>query len=385
MEVYLDNGATTRPRDEVIDKINYMLKECYGNPSSIHRMGFYAEKEVEKARKVIANYLRVCEDEIFFTSGGTESNNLAVQGIIDRYSRYGNHIITTRIEHSSIMNIFEYYEDKGYEVTYLDVDNKGFIDLDELDSSIDDNTILVSIMLVNNEIGTIQPISQVNDILKKKKSKAKLHVDGIQAFGKVDVNLKGWDIDTFSFSGHKVYGPKGIGGLYVKKGALLSPLVYGGNQERGLRSGTENTPGIVGLGKAVEILNNNQESERKKVSEVRKYFIEQVSKNIEDIRINSPINKRVSPYIVSISFLGIRGEVLVHYLEDNGVYVSTSAACSSHKKGKSHVLKSIGLNDEEIEGTIRFSFSYENNKEQIDYAVKKLKESVDEIRQIIMR
>lgn len=385
MEVYLDNGATTRPRDEVIDKINYMLKECYGNPSSIHRMGFYAEKEVEKARKVIANYLRVCEDEIFFTSGGTESNNLAVQGIIDRYSRYGNHIITTRIEHSSIMNIFEYYEDKGYEVTYLDVDNKGFIDLDELDSSIDDNTILVSIMLVNNEIGTIQPISQVNDILKKKKSKAKLHVDGIQAFGKVDVNLKGWDIDTFSFSGHKVYGPKGIGGLYVKKGVLLSPLVYGGNQERGLRSGTENTPGIVGLGKAVEILNNNQESERKKVSEVRKYFIEQVSKNIEDIRINSPINERVSPYIVSISFLGIRGEVLVHYLEDNGVYVSTSAACSSHKKGKSHVLKSIGLNDEEIEGTIRFSFSYENNKEQIDYAVKKLKESVDEIRQIIMR
>lgn len=385
MEVYLDNGATTRPRDEVIDKINYMLKECYGNPSSIHRMGFYAEKEVEKARKVIANYLRVCEDEIFFTSGGTESNNLAVQGIIDRYSRYGNHIITTRIEHSSIMNIFEYYEDKGYEVTYLDVDNKGFIDLDELDSSIDDNTILVSIMLVNNEIGTIQPISQVNDILKKKKSKAKLHVDGIQAFGKVDVDLKRWDIDTFSFSGHKVYGPKGIGGLYVKKGVLLSPLVYGGNQEKGLRSGTENTPGIVGLGKAVEILNNNQESERKKVSEVRKYFIEQVSKNIEDIRINSPINERVSPYIVSISFLGIRGEVLVHYLEDNGVYVSTSAACSSHKKGKSHVLKSIGLNDEEIEGTIRFSFSYENNKEQIDYAVKKLKESVDEIRQIIMR
>ena len=212
-----------------------------------------------------------------------------------------------------------------------------------------------------------------------------MQVDGIQAFGKGDVDLKGWDIDTFSFSGHKVHGPKGIGGLYVKKGVLLSPLVYGGNQEKGLRSGTENTPGIVGLGKAIEILNNNQESERKKVSEVRKYFIEQVSKNIENIRINSPIDKRVSPYIVSISFLGIRGEVLVHYLEDNGIYVSTSAACSSHKKGKSHVLKSIGLNDEEIEGTIRFSFSYENNKEQIDYVVKKLKESVDEIRQIIMR
>lgn len=385
MEVYLDNGATTRPREEVIDEISFMLRESYGNPSSLHRLGFYAEKKVERARDIIAEFLNVNKDEVYFTSGGTESNNIAIQGIINRNKKRGNHIITTEIEHPSVLNIFKYYEESGFDITYLKVDEYGFIDLEELEKSINDSTILVSIMLVNNEIGTIEPVGKIRSILNKKDSNAYIHVDGIQAFGKIPLKLKEWDIDSLSFSGHKIHGPKGVGGLYIKKETNICPMVYGGNQEKGLRSGTENTPGIVGMGKAVEIINNNFEDEKKYIMDLKKYLYKSIKNNISRIKINSSLDNNFSPYILNISFLGVKGEVLLHFLEDRGIYVSTGSACSSHGQGKSHVLIAIGLSNEKIEGAIRFSLSHFNTKEDIDYVVEELKKSVDEIRQITMR
>lgn len=385
MEVYLDNSATTKPRDEVIDEINYMLKECYGNPSSLHRLGLLAERKVENSRENIANFMKIRKDEMFFTSGGTESNNIAIQGIVNKNKRIGDHIVTTKIEHSSVLNVFKHYEKNGFKVSYIDVDKNGLIDLEQLEDVIGDSTILVAIMLVNNEIGTIEPIWEIKKIIKEKDSKALLHVDGIQAFGKVDLDIKSWGIDTFSFSGHKIYGPKGIGGLYMKKDLNLEPIVFGGNQEKGLRSGTENVPGIVGLGKAVEIINRNFKDEKHKVLDLKKYFADRISHEIPDIKINSFLDEKGSPYILNVSFLGVRGEVLLHFLEEKGVYVSTASACASHGSGKSHVLQAIGLNNKEIEGAIRFSFSYQNTKEEIDYATDMLKNSVEEIRKITMR
>lgn len=385
MEVYLDNCSTTKPRDEVVEEMIHILKEEYGNPSSLHRMGFNIEKKIEYTREIVANFLRVHKDEIYFTSGGTESNNLALQSIINKYHRKGKHIITTGIEHPSILNVLRHYEQKGYEITYLKVDNNGLISLDELRNSIREDTILLCIMLVNNEIGTIQPIGEIKRIIREKESEALLHVDGIQAFGKVPIDINGWDIDTFSFSGHKIYGPKGIGGLYIDKKLKLNPIIFGGNQERGFRSGTENVPGIIGLGKAVEIMGENYEEERTKVKNIKSYFINRLNKEISSIRINSPMDEWGSPYILNISFKYIRGEVLLHYLEDKGIYVSTGSACSSKGTEKSHVLSEIGLSPLDIDGAIRFCFSHENSIEDIDYAIDVLKRSVEEIRQITMR
>ncbi|EOC99931.1 cysteine desulfurase family protein [Caldisalinibacter kiritimatiensis] len=385
MIVYLDNSATTRPRDEVIDVMNNMLKIDYGNPSSLHRMGLEAEKKVESSRQIIADFLRVRKDEIFFTSGGTESNNIAIQGLINKNSRAGKHIITTEIEHSSVLNIFKAYEQRGYDITYLNVDEYGFIDIEQLENSIREDTIVVSIMLVNNEIGTIQNLKQIKKIISKKNNNVKLHIDGVQAFGKIKVDIKDLGIDTFSFSGHKIHGPKGVGGLYVRKDVNLDPIVFGGNQERGIRSGTENVPGIVGLGKAVEILRDNFTQEKEKILSLKKYFASSIQEKIDNIKMNSLLDNRSAPHILNISFIGVKGEVLLHYLERFNIFVSTGSACSSHKKGKSHVLKAINLKDQLIDGTVRFSFAYSNTKEELDFALDKLIESVNEIRKITMR
>lgn len=383
MNVYLDNSATTMPRDEVVDKMVECLKYNYGNPSSLHRMGLESEKAIENARNNISKFLNTNKDEIIFTSGGTESNNIAVQGIVSKYKRKGNHIITTKIEHPSVMNIFRYYEQNGFDVTYLNTDEFGLVDLNQLKESMSDRTILVAVMMVNNENGTIQPIEDIYDIVKKANKDTKIHVDGIQAFGKINVNLKKLRIDSFSFSGHKFHAPKGIGGLYLSKELKLPPVVHGSGQESGKRAGTENVPGIVGMGEAAEILINHFEEEVKHIREVKAYFIESVEKNIDSIRINSLSDERCAPHIVNISFMGTKAEVLLHYLENDNIFVSTGSACSSKDKSVSKVLSAMGLKDKDIEGAIRFSFSHNNQKNEIDYVVEKLKNSVEEIRKIM--
>ncbi len=383
MEIYLDNCSTTKPRKEVIDEMMDAFNNIYGNPSSLHRLGLKAEKRVEDSRQIIADALKVKPDEIYFTSGATESNNLAINSIINKQSRFGKHIITTSIEHPSVLNVIRKLEDKGYDVTYLKVDRNGIISLEELANSIRGDTILVSIMQVNNEVGSIQPTWKVKKIIKDKNSKALFHVDGVQAFGKIKIQLKNWGIDAFSISGHKLHGPKGIGALYIDNKLKLEPVIYGGEQERGFRSGTENVPGIIGLGKAVELMDKNFEKEQNYVRDLKLYFIERL-KEIDRIRINSPA-EHTSPYILNVSFEYVRGEVLLHYLENKGIYVSTTSACSSRGVKKSRVLKELGLTDIQIEGAIRFCLSYEITKEDIDYTIDVLKASVEEIRQVTMR
>lgn len=383
MLIYLDNCSTTKPREEVVKVISESMVNYFGNASSLHRLGFESEKKLKEARGYIASFLNVDPSEITFTSGGTESNNLAIQSVVNKSMKRGKHIITTKIEHPSVLNIMKNYEKLGFDITYLNVDRYGFISLEELKEEIRQDTILIAIMHVNNEVGAVQPIWEVGKIIKDKNPNIFFHVDGVQGFGKVDISLKG--IDSYSFSGHKIYGPKGIGGLYLNKKHKISPIVYGGNQEGGLRSGTENIPGIIGFGEAVKIMANNFKKEADHVLELKNYFSNKVKDEIDNIRFNTMLNESSSPYILNISFNYVRGEVLLHYLEEKNIFVSTSSACSAKGTEKSHVLVNMGLKNEEIEGAIRFCFSYENTMEDIDYTVKVLKESVEEIRQIIMR
>ena len=357
----------------------------FGNPSSLHRLGLKSEKRVEETRNILGRFLGVSSKEIYFTSGGTESNNIAIQSIVNNMRRRGNHIITTKIEHSSVLNTMKFLEKNGFNVTYLSTDEFGYIDIEEFKEKLTEDTILVSIIHVNNEIGSIQNIKKIKEIMKENNSQALLHLDGVQSFGKIEFSLRDLGVDTYSFSGHKVYGPKGIGGLYVNSTLHLNPIIFGGNQEKGLRSGTENVQGIVGLGEAVRILLDKHVLEAKYVEGLREYMVGKIQREIADIKLNTLIDKNTSPYILNISFRNTRGEVLLHYLEDKGIYVSTASACSSRGTEKSHVLKSIGLNDKEIEGAIRICFSYENTKEDIDYTVEVLKTSVEEIRKIMMR
>lgn len=383
--IYLDNCATTKLRKEVLEKMYKSLEEDFGNPSSLHNLGLDSEKKIKNSRNIISDFLQVKPSEIYFTSGGTESNNIAIQSIVNKYSNSGKHIITTNIEHASILNTMKYYEKKGFRVTYLQVNKEGLIDLDQLRDSICQDTILASIIHVNNEIGSIQNIKAIRNILREENSNTLLHLDGIQSFGKITFSLKDLDVDTFSFSGHKIYGPKGIGGLYIKDRLNLNPIVFGGNQESGIRSGTENLTGIIGMGEAVRITKINQKAELEHIKSIKSYMIEKVQENIPDISINSPSDEKFSPYILNISFKNIRGEILLHYLEQKKIYVSTTSACSSKGTEKSHVLKAIGLKDEDIEGAVRMCFSYDIGKEDLDYVIEILKDSVEEIRKIIMR
>ncbi|MFA5576863.1 MAG: cysteine desulfurase family protein [Tissierellaceae bacterium] len=381
--IYLDNCSTTRPRKEVADIMTKSFLEDFGNPSSLHRLGLRAEKRIKEARDLIADFLMVDQREIYFSSGGTESNNIAIQSFVKKHKKRGRHIITSRIEHPSILNIMKSYQGQGYEVSYLDIDKYGHISLEELKNSIRDDTILVAIMQVNNEIGAIEPIAEIGRIIREKNPGTLFHVDGIQGFGKLPISLKAWGVDSYSFSGHKIHGPKGIGGLYIDKKHSIEPLVFGGNQERGIRSGTENLTGIIGFGEAVKIAAENYEREGRQVGELRAYFTEKLKEEIGDIRINTSLDDKSSPYIVNISFMDTRAEVLLHYLEEDEIYVSTSSACSSRATEKSHVLRALGLNDQEIQGAMRFCFSHENSREDMDYTIEKLKASVAEIRQII--
>lgn len=382
--IYLDNCSTTQMRDEVIIKMTESLRKDFANPSSLHRVGFEVEKKIEQARKYIGDYLRVDKEEIYFTSGGTESNNLAISAVINKLKNRGNHIITSSIEHPSVLNQFKHLELIGFEVSYLSVNDNGSIDLDELEKNIRKDTILVSIMHVNNELGTILEIDKVKKLMREKNNFSLFHVDGVQAFGKIEFSLAKSEVDLYSFSSHKIHGPKGVGGLYINKRNHLDPVIFGGDQEKGFRSGTENSPAIIAFGEAVRILGENFYKESKHVSEMKEYFIQKFKNEIEDVKINGEYRK-ASPYIVNISIADIRAEVLLHYLEEKEIYISTSSACSSNNTKKSHVLKAIGLTDNEIEGSIRICFSYDIVEEDIDYTIRIMKESVKEIREIMKR
>ena len=383
-EIYLDNCATTKPRREVVEEMVKCLNEDFGNPSSLHSKGFLAEKKLQGSRKTLAEYLGVRDEEIYFTSGGTEGNNLAVQGIINSYKNKGRHIITSKIEHSSILNLFREYEERGYDVSYLDVDSEGFISIEDLKRSLREDTILLSLIHVNNEIGSLQNMDRINQIFREVGIYPKVHLDIVQSFGKVDLDLKRWKVDSAAISGHKIYGPKGVGALYLDRDLKIKSLVFGGNQENGLRSGTENLPGIVGMAKAVDILKNTYRSEADYVAELREYTVEKLGQSIDGIKINTRLSRETSPYILNISFSNIKGEILLHYLEKDGIYVSTGSACS---KGtvKSQTLEAIGLSDAEIDGAIRICFSFETSKEDIDIFIEKTRQAVEEIREITMR
>ena len=372
--IYFDNAATTRAADEVAERVRYMLLENFGNPSAQSMMGVRAENELNDARKIMAKSINALPEEIYFTSGGTEDDNWAIFGTAEGYKRSGKHIITTSIEHPAVAEPMERLRQKGWDITVLDVDKNGYIDLDALRDSIRDDTVLVSIILVNNEVGTIQDAAAVGKLIKEKNPKTLFHVDAVQAFGKYPIDVRKMGIDMLSMSGHKIHGPKGVGFFYMKKGLKVRPIIYGGGQERGQRSATENTPGIVGLAKAVELAMENMDASHEKVMEVKRTLAEGILRDIPKTHINGPSIEEASPYVLNVSFNGLRSEVLLHALEEKEVYVSAGSACSSKKKGGSHVLRSIGLSEERIEGAIRFSFCRYNTVDEAAACLEILKE-----------
>ena len=382
MEIYLDNSATTKPYQEVVDKMVLALTTQYGNPSSIHKKGIEVEREIKEIRRNIARSLGAKENEIYFTSGGTECNNTIIRSVARLNKKTKNHIISTVIEHPSVLDTLKDLESEGFEVTYLPVDKDGKISIEDLKNAIKKETILVSIMHVNNEIGTIQPIEEIGKYLKSLDEKIYLHVDAVQSYAKIKFRPSRYNLDFMSVSGHKLHGPKGIGFMYVKENNRIKPLLTGGGQEIGIRSGTENVPGIYGIGEAVKVINKDLEGTIDKIRELRDLLKEEILANIDDVKINTPEDGVC--HVLNVSFRGVRGEVLLHYLEQKEIYVSTGSACSSKKKG-SHVLNAIGLTPEEIEGAIRFSLSDLNTKEEILETIKVLKESVSDLRMIIGR
>lgn len=382
MTIYLDNSATTRVRDEVLLEMTDVLKNEYGNPSSLHRMGLNIEKRIEAARKNIASLINCGENEILFTSGGTESNNLAINSHVSKLNK-GSNIVTTSIEHPSVYNIYKQYEKRGYDVRYLDTDKQGFIDFESLKKLVDINTGLISIIYVNNEIGTIQKLNEIIKHVKEINSNTRIHIDAIQALGKLSINMKKLNVDTMSLSAHKVHGPKGVGALYINSKTNIEAFMYGGYQEKGIRPGTENTSGIIGFGKACELLKKDFNDEIKRLNLLKLAYADKLREKIEDISINSILGEEGTAHILNVSFKAVKAEVLVHYLENYGIYVSTGAACSSKQKVENRTLNAIKLDDKFIEGTIRISFGYFNSIEELDYTVDKIKECVEDIRKII--
>lgn len=377
MEAYLDNSATTRCSDRACQLMVDLLTKDYGNPSSLHMKGIEAERFVETAKKKIAKTLRVSEKEIIFTSGGTESNNLAIIGAAMANRRAGNHIITTSIEHASVENPMEFLKEQGFEITYLSVDENGIISLEELEEAVTEQTILVSMMQVNNEIGAIEPVAEAAELIKKKNPDTLIHVDAIQSYGKMYIYPKKLGIDMLSASGHKIHGPKGSGFLWVKEKTKLKPLILGGGQQKGMRSGTENVPAIAGLGEAAEEIYENLDEKRVHLYGLKQRFIDGIEK-LEGTHVNGKTGEDSAPHIVSVSFEGIRSEVLLHSLEDRGIYVSSGSACSSNnhagKQKGSKTLRNIHLKENLLDSTLRFSFSVHTTEEEIDYALEVLGE-----------
>lgn len=367
MMVYLDNSATTKQYKEVTEAMVQCMEEDFGNPSSMHRLGIDAEKKVKKARNQVAEALGVKADEIIFTSGGTESDNTAIFGAAYAKKRRGNKLITSQVEHPAVLEAFKKLEAEGFEVVYLPVDEYCRVSLEDYKNALDDNVIFTSIMTVNNEVGSIMPIKEM---YAAKPADSIFHTDAVQAFGKMQVPVT----DMISISGHKIHGPKGIGALYVKKGLNIKPFMVGGGQEKHMRSGTENVPAIVGLGQAVEMIKMGQ------TREAKFHLLNGILAEVSDVKINSPEDGLDN--ILNVSFLGTRSEVILHTLEQDGIYVSAGSACSSNKKGRSHVLAAMGLSDKEIEGAIRFSLNEFNTIEEMDYVIDKVKAAVGRFRRL---
>ena len=380
MEVYLDNSATTRAYECVRDIVGKVMCEDYGNPSSMHKKGVDAEAYVREAKETLAKILKVQEKELYFTSGGTESDNLALIGGARANHRAGKHLITSSIEHPAILNTMRYLEEEeGYRVTYLPVDEYGRIRLDALKEALCDETILVSVMYVNNEVGSVQPIAEASAIVKAYNKNILFHVDAVQGFGKYKIYPKKLKVDMCSISGHKIHGPKGVGFLYIRNGVKIKPLIYGGGQQAGMRSGTENVPGVAGFGAAAKEMYTNHAEKVQKLIELKDYMTDRLGE-IEGTVINSKKGEASAPQIVSVSFEGVRSEVLLHALEDKGVYVSSGSACSSNHPGISGTLKGIGVAQKLLDSTIRMSFGMFNTKEEVDYTIDVLKELVPVLR-----
>lgn len=377
MEVYFDNSATTKIYEEVIDVMSDIMRNYYGNPSSAHSLGVKAEGKLKESRKIFADILNCSEGEIIFTSGGSESNNFLIKG----FTKPGLHVITTKIEHPSVAEVYRYLEKQDVEVTYLDVNKYGQIDLDQLQSSIKKETALVSIMHVNNEFGIIQDLESIGNIIKKYSSRAKFHVDAVQSFGKLKIDVQKCKIDMLSASGHKIHGPRGIGIAYIRKDLRPEPLIHGGGQEKNFRSGTENLAAICGFAFAANKIYKNLEENYKKVSHIKEYFIQEL-KSIDNVLINSPSLPEFIPHILNVSFPGVKGEVLIHALEDKGIFASTGSACSSKKLSHSALLPLIGLDKKAAEGTIRFSFNELNTEEEVDYVIENLNKSLTFLRRL---
>lgn len=379
MEVYLDNSATTKCYDNVREIVGKVMCEDYGNPSSMHKKGVDAEKYVRESKEIFAKLLKVQEKEIFFTSGGTESDNLALIGCARANHRAGKHLITSSIEHPAILNTMRYLEEEGFRVTYLPVDKDGRVKLDALKKALCEETILVSIMYVNNEVGSVQPIEEAVQIVKKYNPRILFHVDAVQGFGKYRIHPKKIGADLLSVSGHKIHGPKGTGVLYINEKVKIKPIVFGGEQQKNVRSGTENVPGIAGIGLAAKEIYKDFDAKISKMRELKDYFIKGV-KQIEKTAIHGRVDETSAPHIISVGFAGIRSEVLLHTLEDKGIYVSSGSACASNHPAISGVLKGIGAGTEYLDATLRFSLSEFTTKEEIDYVLESLYNCVPMLR-----
>lgn len=380
MEAYLDNAATTRCLESVKEIVVKTMMEDYGNPSSRHKKGVEAEQYLRQSREIIAKTLKVAEKEIYFTSGGTESNNWAIVGAAMANRRAGRHVITTAVEHAAVLQPMEFLRERGFRVTHIPVDKKGVLDLEKLREAVCEDTILVSTMLVNNEVGAVEPVAEAAAIVHGINPKILCHVDAIQAYGKFQIHPKKLGIDLLSVSGHKIHGPKGVGFLYTDSRAKLLPLILGGGQQRGMRSGTDNVPGIAGLGVAAREAYANLEENRRQLFARKARFI-QLLRQLPDVVINGQPGEEGAPHIVSASFRGVRSEVLLHALEEKGVYVSSGSACSSNKKlPVSTVLKEIGMERELLDSTLRFSFSIFTTEEELEYCVSCLEELLPVLR-----
>ncbi len=385
MQAYLDNSATTRAFDEVAGFVAKIMTEEYGNSSSVHHMGVVAADRVREAREKIASTMKVDPAEIIFTSGGTESDNTAILGTARANARRGKHIITTSIEHAAVYETCAELASEGFEITYLPVDNEGIVNPDDLRVALREDTILVSVMLVNNEIGAIQPVAEIGRIIKEFDKRIVFHVDAVQGYSKVLIRPRAMNIDLLSVSSHKIHGPKGVGFLYVKKGTKIVPICYGGGQQKGMRSGTENVPGIAGMALAAEMCHDNQEDMIARLYELKNYLAGALQDRISDIRINGPRDDRGAPHILSVSIRGLRAETILNMLSSKGIYVSAGSACTSNNPHVSGTLKAIGLDKDLLESTIRISMSFETTKEELDYLIDTLAEQVDTMRKFYRR